>query len=66
MTEQNEEQRVLASFGIKRFNTEKFENTDYDSVLVCSPLESKGIDSAMSAFYNAVSIEDALPIGEEE
>jgi len=63
MTDELNETTALASFGIEKFNTDKFENTYFDADLVRVPLESKGIDSAMSAFYNAVSIEDALPIG---
>ena len=61
MTEQNEEQRALASFGIKRFNSEKFENSDDDSVLVRSPVMSDKRDLAFAAFCEAIPIKDALP-----
>ena len=72
MTEQNTispacdaERQALATFGIKRFNSEKFENSDDDSVLVRSPVKSKGIDAAMAAFHAGISIEDALPRRDE-
>ena len=61
MTEPNEEQRALASFGIKRFNSEKFENSDHDSGFVRTPIESKGIDAAFAAFCAAIPIEEIMP-----
>jgi len=57
----NEKERELASFGIKKFNSEKFENSDQDSVLVRSPLNSEGTKKTFAAFCAAIPIEDALP-----
>jgi len=65
MTDFNEEKEALAAFGIRRFNSDKFENSDQDSVLVRSPVASKSRDLAFAAFCNAVPIEDALPQYEE-
>ena len=61
MSTLNEEARALAMFGIEKFNSDKFENSDDDSVLVRSPIDSKGIDRAFAAFCAAIPIEDALP-----
>jgi hypothetical protein len=56
-----EEKEALKSFGIKRFNSEKFENSDEDSVLVRSPVKSDKRDLAFAAFCAVIPIEDALP-----
>jgi len=61
MTEFNEEKEALATFGIKKFNSEKFENSDKDSILVRSPVKSSKRDLAFAAFCAAIPIEDALP-----
>lgn len=51
----------LARFGIERFNTDKFENHDEDSILVRKPIESEGIEKAFASFCAAISVDDALP-----
>ena len=61
MTDTIEEKEALATFGIKRFNSEKFENSDEDSLFVRSPVRSNKKDLAFAAFCDAISIEDALP-----
>lgn len=66
MTEQNEEQQALAFFGVRKFHTEKFENSDHDSVLVSSPIESKGLDAAFAAFCAATPIEEIMPNYDED
>ena len=63
---QDTEKQALASFGIRNFNSEKFENSDEDSILVRSPIKSRGIDAAFAAFCDAISIEDALPEHEKK
>ena len=55
------ERQALATFGIKRFNSEKFENSDDDSVLVRSPVKSNKRDLAFATFCDAIPIEDAFP-----
>jgi hypothetical protein len=66
---QIDEATALASFGIRKFHSKKFENTDGD-ILVRTPLESKGISNAMSALHAAIpdvfSIEDLSPPSEEK
>ena len=57
----NEAERELASFGIRKFNSAKFENSDQDSVLVRSPLNTEGTKKAFAAFCAAIPVEDALP-----
>ena len=58
---QDAEKQALATFGIKRFNSEKFENSDDDSVLVRSPVKSNKRDLAFATFCDAIPIEDAFP-----
>ena len=53
--------QALASFGIRGFNSEKFDNTDDDSVLVRSPVKSNKRDLAFATFCDAIPIEDAFP-----
>ncbi|MCL2005250.1 MAG: hypothetical protein FWG73_03700 [Planctomycetaceae bacterium] len=64
-SQHNDEQQALAAFGIKKFNSEKFENSDENSVLVQSPVDSKGIDEVMSAFHAEIPVEHALPKSED-
>jgi hypothetical protein len=67
LKKQIDEATALASFGIRKFNSKKFENTDGD-ILVRTPLESKGISDAMKALHAAIpdvfSIEDLSPPSE--
>lgn len=55
----------LQRFGIARFNTEKFENTDQNSILVKKTIESEGIESAFASFCAAIPVDDALPKNEK-
>jgi hypothetical protein len=60
-TSTTDEARELASFGIRKFNTEKFENSDKHSTDVRSPIDSAGVDRAFAAFCAVIPAEDALP-----
>jgi hypothetical protein len=46
--------------GIKKFHTEKFENSDEDLIIITNPIESVGIDRAFSAFCSVIPIEECF------
>ena len=62
----NDEEHELASFGIRKFNSAKFENSDDGSILVRSPVKSDKRDRAFAAFCAAIPVEDALPSNWDE
>jgi hypothetical protein len=48
------------AFGIEKFHSKKFENSDEDAILVTTAIESKGIDNAFAAFCRDIPAEDCF------
>lgn len=61
VSDQREEQEALAFFGVRKFNSKRFENSDEDSVMVSSPVRSNKRDEAFAALCQVIPLEDALP-----
>jgi hypothetical protein len=60
MSHLNNEADFEPDFGIKKFHSKKFENSDDDAINVTNPIESKGIERAFNAFCQAISAKDCF------
>ncbi|MDR0704095.1 MAG: hypothetical protein LBF88_03825 [Planctomycetaceae bacterium] len=66
MSKLNNNSNFEPDFGIKKFHTKKFENSDEDSIIATNPIESVGINQAFSAFCSVIPVDDCFPEEDNE
>jgi hypothetical protein len=57
MPKYQDEPDFKPDFGIKKFHSKKFDNSDEDAIIVTTPIKSEGIDRAFAPFLSGIPVE---------